>query len=150
MLKKRVSNSILKEWLANPKKPKSGYKGDLRITLPAGLLRDYAEASAGDSGGPNARPVGISLPKTFIIDNFGNQKNAIKYYYGRGTSGLRDLLALSRCDFDHNKLEIRNRARQKDLKLKTKAKLSIQEPTLKTIKVIIPKSMKNKVKITFA
>ena len=87
MLKKRVSNSILKEWLANPKKPKSGYKGDLRITLPAGLLRDYAEASAGDSGGPNARPVGISLPKTFIIDNFGNQTNAIKYYYGRGTSG---------------------------------------------------------------
>jgi len=143
MLKKHVSNSVLKDWLANPKKPKPGYKGDLRITLPTPLIKDYAEASAGHSGfGAGARPVGISLSKTFIKENFGTPKNAIKHYYS-SVSGLRELLALSRCDFDHKKLNSMKKAKPRaSIKIPTKL------PNI-DVKVTRPKTNEILIKISF-
>lgn len=120
-----------------------GKKGDLIFTFPQSICWDWADSSAGDSGGDNPRPIGINLTPTWIKDNFGGSQKKTVAYFMKSDDNLEELIRMSRRNY--GKAEIQAR-------MKRKARASIKIPSKLPnidVKVTRPKSNEILIKISF-
>jgi hypothetical protein len=145
-------NTVAKNWynsyMANGRKTGRGTgitlgkKGDVIFTFPESICRTHADASAGDSGGPNPRPVGMTLSAKRVKD-IGGQKAVIKKAFASPAS-VRALINLSRRNYGDAEIQQRlARKVQRTLAKKTQS-MTVQIPKdVKEIRLVLVDSLAN-------
>jgi hypothetical protein len=145
-------NTVAKNWynsfLANGRRTGRGTgitlgkKGDVIFTFPESICWSHADSSAGDSGGRNPRPVGMTLSAKMVND-IGGQKAVVKKAFASPQS-VRALINLSRKNYGVNEIQQRLERKTKRTVVKKPQSLTVKIPTdVKEVRLILVDTIAN-------